>query len=74
MMKNKLRYTNHWNWIFGLLVVWIFVGGYAEGLWNAINCSILVLAFFMLGRASFDRELEVMLNRAKDEIAAEQNG
>lgn len=71
-MKSKFRYVNHWNWIFGLLSIYVFVSGYAEGLWNAINCVILVLSFFMLGRASFDRELEVMLNRARDEMKNDQ--
>ena len=70
-MKQYFRYHNVWNIIFAALVVWVFVGGYTEGLWNAINCVIMVLAFFMLGRASLDRELEILLNKARDEMASD---
>ena len=68
-LKNKLVYANGWNWLFGALAVWIFVCGYAEGFWNAVNCLIMVLAFFMIGRASLDRELEIALDKAKEQIA-----
>ena len=71
MMKNKLRYTNGWNWLFGALAVYVFIGGYADGIWNAINCVIMITAFFLVGRASLDRELEIMLNRARDEMSRE---
>lgn len=69
-MKKMFRYTNWWNVIATLLAIQAFIGNYGDGLFAAVQGVILVLALFLLGRASMDRELEISVNKYKDELAA----
>ena len=69
-MRKMFRYTNWWNVIATLLAIQAFIGNYGDGLFASVQGVILVLALFLLGRASMDRELEISVNKYKDEIAA----
>lgn len=69
-MRKMFRYTNWWNVIATLLAAQAFIGNYGDGLFAAFQGVILVTALFLLGRASMDRELEISVNKYKDELKA----
>lgn len=73
-MKKYFKYVNQWSllfWAFILLQVFFFVvreNDFWETLWS---CGIL-WAFYLLGYNSLDRELEIKLEKAKEQIAAQK--
>ena len=69
-MRKMFRYTNWWNVVAVLLAIQAFIGNYGDGLFAAFQGVILVMALFLLGRASMDRELEISVNKYKDELKA----
>ena len=72
-MRKMFRYTNWWNVVAVVLAIQAFIGNYGDGLFAAFQGVILVAALVMLGRASLDRELEIALNKVKDEMAREDS-
>ena len=69
--KSYFKYVNQWNVIFYVLVFLQLALGW-EGDhydWANIWGCVLVWGLFMIGYNSLDRELKIMLDKAKEEMA-----
>lgn len=69
-IKNYFKYVNQWNVIFYVLILIQLWAGYRDGdvlhsLWGVG----LVWAIYLVGYNSMDRELDIMLQKAKEEMA-----
>lgn len=69
-IKNYFKYVNQWNvmlYVLCLIQLWT---GYVEGeIYHSLWGCALVWGLFMIGYNSLDRELKIMLDKAKEEMA-----
>ena len=70
-IKNYFKYVNQWNVIFYVLVfLQLALGWEGEHYdWSNIWGAALVWALYMIGYNSMDRELDIMLQKAREEMA-----
>lgn len=73
-IKTYFKYVNQWNVIFYVLILLQLVLGWEGDHYDWANVwgAGLVWALFLLGYNSMDRELDIMLQKAKAEMAKEQ--
>lgn len=68
--KSYFKYVNQWNVILYVLCLIQLWTGYVEGeLYHSLWGCALVWAIFLVGYNSLDRELKIMLDKAKEEMA-----
>lgn len=72
-MKKYFKNVNQWNVIFYFLIINQIVLGVLrhEGIWDIVLPCLTIWALFLLGYNSLDRELEINLNKAKEQIASQ---
>ena len=70
--KSYFKYVNQWDVMLYTLCLIQLWSGYVEGefLHSLWGCA-LVWGLFMIGYNSMDRELKIMLDKAKEAIANE---
>lgn len=70
MMKITFKDINQWHLIFLALIALEITLGFVrnDGWWEHINAIITIWVLYQIGRFSLDREFEIKLNKAIDEM------
>ena len=70
--KSYFKYVNQWDvMLYVLCLIQLYTGFVQHDLLHALWGCALVWGLFMIGYNSLDRELKIMLDKAKEAIANE---
>jgi hypothetical protein len=72
-IKSYFKYVNQWSLLFwGFVVLQIVLGIVRDHLfWDTFWACALIWGLYMLGQNAYDRELEIRLDRIKEQIATQ---